>query len=419
MASLEFVHFQPWKASLSDDGAAWGPDAARRHIDALPQLFWTDGSHWAEANLWALERSVLGGSKPATVLSLMRHLKAYADFLEQQELHWQHFPVRRDERVLVRFRGELIAKIGRSVLRSSTARSRMSAVIQFYRYARTHGLIGRDSPIWADRQVSLSWLDTTGFQRTMTRTSTDLTIPNRARPGLQLEDGLLPLSSRAMVELLQFSASRARELHLMLTLGFFTGARLGSILSLRRENLESARPDPHAPGFHLLRIGPGTGVKTKFDVTGNLLIHDALLADLRSYGGSTGRLHRQVRARPQDKSLLFLTRRSNAYSVNSVDRLIQESRREALREGMRFMEGFKFHQTRATFGTWLMQILLQVTSVAAAVAFVREAMLHKHESTTFRYVRFLENTRNKEKVAEAFSQIFSGIGLGEWGTRDV
>lgn len=53
-------------------------------------------------------------------------------------------------------------------------------------------------------------------------------------------------------------------------MGFFTGARFGTITSLRVENLEQARPDPYMKGFVLIRVGPGTGVATKFDVAGDL-----------------------------------------------------------------------------------------------------------------------------------------------------
>jgi hypothetical protein len=41
---------------------------------------------------------------------------------------------------------------------------------------------------------------------------------------------------------------------------------------------------------------------------------------------------------------------------------------------MRFMGNFKFHQTRATFGTWMMEVALRVASTKAAVAFVKDAM---------------------------------------------
>lgn len=359
-------------------------------------------------------------SKPATLLSLMRHLKAYAEFLEARSMDWRHFPVRRDQRVLVHFRGELIDQISRGDLHASTARSRMSAVIQFYRYAHTHGFITSAQPLWAEKTVSVPWSDSTGFKRSMTRIGTDLSIPNRARPGQTLEDGLLPLSSHAMMELLRFTGEhQTSEIHLMLSLGFFTGARLSTITSLRRESLDSAFPDPLTPGFHLIRIGPGTKVVTKFDVSGNLLLHDLLLSDLKRYAASTERLLRQAKAKPADKTLLFLTRRGNAYSVNSVDRLVQELRKQALRGGMRFMERFKFHQTRATYGTWLMQFLLGVTTVSAAVEFVRSAMLHKYEATTFRYLRFLDNAKRKGEIAQAFSDIFTGLRVRDWDQIDA
>jgi integrase len=350
----------------------------------------------------------------------MRHLHAYANFLESTGFDWRHFPIRRDERTLVRFRGDLIEQIKSGQLQSSTARARMSAVIQFYRYAESHGLVSPHAAMWSEKTVVVPWFDSTGFKRTMTRVVTDLHIPNRARPGVRLEDGLLPLPSQAMIDLLRFTAQeQTTELHLMLCVGFFTGARAGTITTLRRENLDSARPDPFTPGFFLIRVGPGTGVATKFDVAGELLVHNVLLDDLKAYASSVERLRRQVKASETDKTILFLTRRGNRYSVNALDRLVQELRKDAIHSGLHFMEKFRFHQTRATYGTWLMKLMLNITTVSAAIEFVRRVMLHKHESTTFRYVKFLENTKGKQEIAQAFNEVFTGLRDRDWDRLDA
>ena len=78
------------------------------------------------------------------------------------------------------------------------------------------------------------------------------------------------------------------------------------------------------------------------------------------------------------------------------------------------MGSFKFHQTRATFGTWLMEVALRVASTKAAVAFVRDAMLHKDEKTTFLYVRFHEEGPVKAAMANEFSAVFSGLVKRDW-----
>jgi hypothetical protein len=150
----------------------------------LPQIFWQTGEPWCEANHWALTKvSSTAGGHIDTVTSLMKHLAAYASWLEFAELDWRHFPMRRDERVIVQYRGELIRQRDSGNLAPSTARARMAAVIQFYRHAQIHGFVERKTQMWRDRQVVVRYYDLIGFERTIARITTDLSIPNRTRPG--------------------------------------------------------------------------------------------------------------------------------------------------------------------------------------------------------------------------------------------
>ena len=89
-------------------------------------------------------------------------------------------------------------------------------------------------------------------------------------------------------------------------------------------------------------------------------------------------------------------------------------RRRATAGGLTFMKNFKFHQTRCTFGTCLMEVALKVAPPAAAVAFVRDAMLHKDEATTMRYVRFVEQAPIKSFVSDEFTAVFSGLTDRNW-----
>lgn len=416
MARLEYIKFKPWREVIRDDRTlAWEADPISRPIPQLPQLFWKNGEGWAEANHWALEKATTVGIKLETVKGLMKHLYQYADFLEKERVDWRHFPIRKSDRAIVRFRGHLMGQIEIGSLASSTARARMAAVIQFYRYAEASEFITPESPMWRERSVVLTFYDAVGFKRAMVRVTTDLAIPNRARSGVQLEDGLYPLSEMHMSRLLGFThREHTEELHLMLTTGFFTGARIGTIATLRIENLEQALPDPYMNGFYLIRVGPGSGVATKFDVNGDLLVPHFLLSTLKDYAYSVERLKREIKAKPEDRSVLFLTTRGRPYSGQSINRLMTDLRRAAARAGLNFMTRFKFHQTRATYGTWLMKLVLNVTTVSAAIEFVKNAMLHKDESTTLKYIKFIENSKGKEQVAAAFFHAFTGLSERSW-----
>ncbi|OIN69522.1 hypothetical protein BL247_21940 [Ralstonia solanacearum] len=417
MAKLEGIRFTPMREAVEDGIVLWEPDKLGRRIDNLPQIFWDSGEPWSEANHWALTKalSTLGGHIK-TVRSLMKHLTSYASWLESTGMDWRHFPMRMTDRAIVQFRGELIRQRDElGVLRPSTATSRMAAVIQFHRHAQIHGFVGQSSPMWRDRQVLHRFFDSVGFERTMLRISSELAIPNRARPGEQLEDGLTPLRPEHSTMLLDFTQKAGlQELHLMLSIGLLTGARLETISTLGVKNIEGALPDDSMPGFYRVPVGPGTGVNTKFNVSGDLLVPDFLIDALKGYAYSMQRLRRQALASEKNRGRLFLTVRGNPYEAQSFNRLMTDLRRRSMAAGMRFMRQFKFHQTRASYGTMLMELALEVTSAKNAVAFVCGAMLHKDESTTMRYVRFVEKAPVKALISKEYAAVFSGVVNRDW-----
>lgn len=410
MANLEYIKYTPHRSEINGRSVKWVPTPSVRTIDRLPQIFWKDGSPFREVNLWVLEMGRNRYIKITSVHSLMEHLHKYANWLEQKMIDWRHFPKTKAERVLVRYRGELIDARERGALAPSTTTARMNAVIRFYRYATTRYFISRDAPKWQDKSVVLPYFDTAGFERTMTRITTDISIPNRARPGIRLEDGLLPLTEQHMIELLRFAQEKAsEELYLMLLISCFTGARLGTITTLRVPALNNAVRDPMVPGMRVVPIGPGTGIATKYDVSGDLILPDQLMKYLKAYATSRRHLDRVIKAAGANRSYLFLTRFGNQYKDIAVDRGMVDLRRAGQVEGLKFLQKFKFHQCRATYGTWLMSICLESASVKAAIEFVKRAMHHKRESTTFGYIRFIEHTKAKIEVANAFTEAFLGL----------
>jgi len=421
MARLEHIHHTFSNPSLSEQGELIWADEARKPIDELPQIFWDDGSGWDEVNVWALDRAASHDVAIETVDRTMKHLAKYANWLSDKNLDWRQFPVRKDERVLGRFRKHLIDEIKLGHFAASTASACMSACIQFYRWANTHDLVGARNPMWTDQIAVIQRPDTAGFQRSISVLTTDLKIPNRKSNGVYLEDGLLPLRAEHMNQLLAYTGQHENEeLHLMLSTGFFTGARVGTIATLTVNSLYTAREDPTTSGIYLLPVGPGTGIATKFGVQGSLLVPHAVLEDLKRYSTSTARLVREAKSQTAHKASLFLTRKGDPYTVETANRLTHEMRQRAVAAGMQFMHRFRFHQSRATFGTWLMQLLLDCGfKTTDAIRIVRDAMLHKKEATTFGYIAFLENTRGKQQIANAFNAAFTGLKCRNWNKSDA
>lgn len=424
MATLEMVQYSPHKISVADGTKIQrARDTSLKTINALPQIFWANGSGWREANLWALVRASNGLTNIKTVHSNLSHLHKYAQWLEEESLQWQHFPMIERERVLVRWRKYLIDQRDQTGLLSpSTATQRMNATIHFYRFVQSHNLIGHKAPLWQDKQVILHFFDSTGFNRTMVRLSTNLAIPNRARHGLKLENGLMPLTDDQRQSLLSFTGKEnnaSRELDLMLKLGFFSGARLGTILDLKRGTIENAISDPKEPGLFYLSVGPGHKpyVATKFGVSGQIIVPQALLEELKEYINDIRRVKREGLATPENKELVFLTRFGNPYTNSDsgsgapVGRAMVDLRRKAIDAGLDFVKHFHFHMTRATFGTSVTSLLLSQVGASEkdVLALVSSLMLHKDIETTLKYIKFVQQSRMKASVANEYSNAFLGL----------
>ena len=410
MATLEHINSNPISATIENGIVDWTLCKKIKPIKKLPLIFWSNGDQWDEVNLWALEKARNRDVKLKTVNTQIEHLHKYANWLENVQIDWRHFPQRKSERVLVLWRGFLVDLRDHGVLGASTTTARMNAVIQFYRYADFHNFISHGERMWKDKSVHINYHDSVGFQRTLQRITTDISIPNRARPGTRLEDGLLPIRSEDMTTLLKFTAEHGTpELHLMLLTGFYTGARLSTITTLRTHSLDQALPDSQNKGFWLIPVGAGTGISTKFDVSGDLMIHESVMKSLKAYQTCAQRLDRAIKAPKENRSFLFLTRNGNPYTPNAVDGQMVKLRRKGLAVGLKFIANFKFHQTRATYGTWLMSICLEAASVKTSIEFVKRAMHHKHEATTFGYITFLEQTKAKVELSNAFTETFFGI----------
>ncbi|MCA0188489.1 MAG: site-specific integrase [Proteobacteria bacterium] len=418
MATLERIRYMP-QTIVVEDGTVSYSESSRRVIAGLPQLFWADGSPWREANLWALERASSNEALLKTVAGNLNGLLHYANFLEEHDLLWLAFPVRKANRCLVQYRGSLVEARDAGLMSPSTVSEYMRNAVSFYRWARAKGLLDPDMQLWQDRAVYIQYFDAVGFERNMVQVSTDLAIPNRKRPGVLLEDGLLPVSAEDRELILDFAKNNASpELYRMLALGFFTGMRIGSICDLKIQTLKNAVPDPEAPGLMRLALGPSASppVNTKFGVTGHVWIPRALLDDLLEYATSLRRSKRQAEAQPGDRGLLFLTRFGNPYcrrdteQSSAINTEMATLRRNGVAAGLKVLKSFHFHQSRCTFATEVATLALKTTEPINAIALVKNALLHKDEATSFKYIKFIASTPAKRAAANEFTKAFAGIG---------
>lgn len=374
-------------------------------------VFWADNTPWREANLWASQKT---GVDSATVKSLMTHLLAYAKWLEHTETSWTHFPAEPEKRCLYMYRAFLLKEMRIRSVKPKTASSRMRAITQFYRWAKSRNLILPHSPMWADEQVSIHITNAFGFQRTMLKLSSDLRIPASARTSsYALEDQLLPVSPDVQEGIQSYALAHGTiELCHFLSLGFRTGMRLGTIADLKVQTLYKATQDPHMPGFMRLQIGPGAKppVATKFGADGTIPIHRRDLDALIEYATCTRRLKRAIHASHMHRDLVFLTRFGKPYAGSSggseyraLEMEISRLRSRGREAGYAPIIDFKFHRTRATFGTNTARLFLKHLSVADSLALLKDLMLHVDISTTLKYVKFIQQTKVIADLADEYT----------------
>lgn len=430
MATVEHIHFSPHDLNVRDRQITYSLNSSRPVIEGLPQIFWEDGLPWREANLWAMERVTNGEAILKTVSSNVNGLLNYAKFLESRNLQWFEFPSRKADRCLVQYRGALIKSRDAGHLSPATASEYMRNCIMFYRWVRRRGLLSPLLPLWKDKRFFVKIFDHVGFERTLAGTTTDLGIPNRKRIGVTLEGGLLPVSASDRDAILDFAKRNASpELYLMLALGFFTGMRLGTICDLRIDTLECAIPDPSAKGLLRISVGPGSSppVHTKFGVTGQVWIPEALCSELLEYAKGLRRLTREISAADEDRDLVFLTRFGNTFGRRNSDQSsainveMSSLRKSGIAAGIKALRKFRFHQTRCTFGTELAKLALaNCDDVAIVIATVSNALLHgqNSEATTFKYIKFVQAAPAKQAIANSFMAAFTGIALGQGASNE-
>jgi integrase len=418
MARIEPIKFSSHSAVIGADGVVWQAEKPGRKVDLLPQIFWADNTPWREANLWAHERAIEDHKEPRTVLAEITALTSYAKWLEANDTDWSHFPERKKNRCLVRYRGHLIESRNKSELAPSTASERMRVVISFYRWAKANEILSVSGPLWRDKTIRFVRPDSFGMDRTFAVLTSELAIPNRITPHAAPEGSLMPVSSvdrNAFLDFVRESASE--EIFLLLSLGFFTGMRLGSLVDLKIKTLENALPDPRCGDLFRLTLGPGARpqVATKFGITGQIYIPRTLLEYVKEYAVGTRRLLREAKAKPEHKELVFLTRFGNPYAQRGSNKSVAVNvemhalRKKAVAAGIAMADGFWFHQTRATFGTELARIALKYCSAPEAISIVREALLQRSEGAALHYIRFVEKTPVKIEMANEFTRSFLGV----------
>lgn len=400
--------------------------------ERVPALLWATGDFWSEANLWFLSRArqmLSGQLKEDTIGANGKDLLTYADWLELAGIHWWQCQPRDDQRPLNLYRGHLVRSYEQGVIAPTLASRRMTTLKSFYRWLLSEGILSPGFPLWSERNVRVAYEDAFGFRRHVEVVQTNLDIKAAKRVGeAWLEEGLQPVSLEVRDAILDLAHRRfSHELFLMLSLGFWSGLRIGTICDLKIQTIENAVSIHKCPALKHINIGPRANPPVKMKLAQNsdgIVVPTQLREQLLEYSVSLARGKRVALAKPEHKHLLFLTKFGNPYGGNGPDRSptvnaeMSRLKRTAREEGLN-IDDFTFHWSRATFATMWARAARANGNLHEFMPTLKRMLAHKHDRTTERYIRWVEKEEVRAAVMDEFSRAMFGRFYQAAGASDA
>lgn len=403
------------------------------HFNLFPVVLEGSGQPWAEACLYLLS-GVEGTPTPdmRTYDARALDLAAYRRFIEETCIDWTEFPKSKLFKPTYRYRAHLNHLLRAGELGAKTLNRRMGSVVAFYRWLVEEKLLSPANPPWKERDVYITSKDSFGFQRVKTVKSTDLAIPTPKQQDTldeTIQDGgkLRPLPIEEQEWLLSaLQAAGNTEMTLIHLMALVTGARLQTVCTLKNFHTEiTTLTDSNQ--IVMLPVGPGTGADTKGSKRLVLHIPVWFYQALRTYSRSE-RAHRRRRKSGNETTnqYLFLTQHGTPYYTDKKDRQTFDPTNKRrydfdggaigtfIRNVIRpYVEktydckkfDFSYHDTRATFGMNLTDLLLKqveagTTTLSEVREYVKTRMGHESAATTDLYLNFRHQLRFKRVVVE-------------------
>ena len=388
-----------------------------------------------------------------TFASIANQLLDFQRFLEDEKLDCLKFHKLKQLNAIFKYRTRLIDQVNAGLIGASSARGRINAVVNFYRFLVIEDLVDhqRYGIPFQDVYKYIAVDNEFGARRKMAIKSHDLAIhvPAKAHNSEAIVDGgeLSPLTVEEQTVVLKALQQSSREYQLMFYLALFTGARLQTICTLRIENLFNRESDSH--GFIRLPVGAGTGVDTKFQKPMTLLIPNWLAQDLKIYINSEQARQRRQKSNygDSDENYVFLTKLGTPFYTSKAEqqKLTEKIKTsdlfgtrlklyegEAVRSYLKVVllpeirlidpqfQHFKFHDLRASFGMNLLESQLQHLPEGhnhmTAVEYVQARMGHRNISTTLQYLNYKSRLEWRSKIQHEYESslmqyVISPMGL--------
>lgn len=412
MAVIELITHHPMEYDPTSKDSVFGfiHKANLNVTEDFPLIFWRSFLPWKEANQYAFSRYFDSNKSLKTVTREANHIRLYADWLENNNLDWLYFPMTKRERCLYRFRGFLIDCRDSGLLAPSTVSHAMNTLIKFYRWADAEGITNKNLELWDSSVARLRYFDKEGFERTIDKNTTDVAIPNRTRGSQAPEDGLFPLILAQVKVLMSHLKKQSNyEFYLIHKTALLTGCRFETVTTLTIDVLRNSYKVTGIDNCRHVRVGPGTNVSTKFDVSGSVPFPDFLVDELIAHYESLDSMLRRSKCKGEHHKSIFLTNRGNPYTLQSFSTLMTRLRNELAISGHSEFMRFHFHQLRATFSTMLMRSALSSKNMskANAIEYLATILLHADTATAWKYLKLVEEGPVINEFHEMLWQLFT------------
>ncbi|MGQ7936924.1 site-specific integrase [Paraburkholderia sp. D1E] len=428
-----------------------GPNWSLGIYPRFPIVLNSDGSPWAEANVYLIEQAELS-TEPNT-LSLgtkAEDLAAFRRFCEEDDLDWLSFGPRKFNRPTYLYSAELKHLIRKKKIAVSMAKRRMATVIRFYNWLIASKVLVAENPPWVESGVAVVFKDDFGADRSKTVTTTDVSIkvPKAKDPWEELiDDGgkLRPLpmtEQRAILESLTDLGNT--EITLIHLLALLTGGREQTVLTFRVKHVKTP---PHEINGNEVRIlcGPGTGIDTKKNKAGTLHVPMYLYERLHVYVNSPRAQARRIKnGLDDDEQYLFLTQHGLPFYESIEDRhklrlkglqkrgtKLGQSLRGYIRRQViplvrkklnRPRYSYRFHDLRASFGMNFVDFnSARIKAGGEGRNFLMKQlaglMWHSSVDTTNKYLDYRQILQMAEAADSGWSEYLQKLAEGTVGGR--
>lgn len=339
------------------------------------------GIPWTNGNLYLLQKlKGISRVKPSTLLSIAKDLKSFLSWSVIEGIDYLDNDGPLLKTPLYRFNRYLYDLIVSGSLANTTAVRCMGAIIQFYSWLIQENRISQHS-LWQELEISIYYPNSYGSFTSKKVITRDLTKNLRRAKCRDRLDGIIydrgslrPLQRtelRALLDTLSLIGNP--EMTLAFEFALLTGARLGSVFTLRVRDFD--KPLSEFDQIPKIKIGGLSHKNAKYDKEMVLLVPPKLYQRFRVYLKSERYIKRKTLSKHSfyeqgASEYVFLTNRGTAYYLanqdenkkkysngrdgNALTQFVSRTLKPRLRkQGHNFP--FKFHDLRATFGVNLVE----------------------------------------------------------------